>query len=254
MQSNARYLIPNSFTALSMLFGLGSVVCSTSGNFTLAAWMILWGVLLDKLDGSAARLFNASSEFGVQFDSFADFVSFGIAPAALVLYRLKAMPAFRDETNAMLLLLCAGAFVVAVSARLARFNVSEPPGGDKIFYGIPTTLIGAILATYFLTIDIHTTNPIWLKAMAGMLVVGGVLEVSNVRLPKLKSRKNKLVQYFQIANIALVYISAPFMFAPEYMLFLCLIYLVVGTTWAFFNPPESGSSDSAGDQPHSAFS
>ncbi|MFN3200731.1 MAG: CDP-alcohol phosphatidyltransferase family protein [Bradymonadia bacterium] len=239
MQSNAKYLIPNSFTALSMLFGLASVACSTSGNFTLAAWMILWGVLLDKLDGSAARLFNASSEFGVQFDSFADFVSFGIAPAALVVFRLRDMPAFQDPTNEVLLLLAGGAFVVAVSARLARFNVSEPPGGDKIFYGIPTTLIGAIIATYYLTISIHTTDPIWVKVLPGLLVVGGVLEVSNVRLPKLKPRKNKLAHYGQIANIVFVYVAGPLQFLPEYMFFLCLFYLVVGTTWAFFNPPEN---------------
>ena len=242
MQSNARFLIPNGFTALSMLFGLGSVACSTTGNYTLAAWMILWGVLLDKLDGTAARMFNASSEFGVQFDSFADFVSFGIAPAALVLSSVRALPSFQDGLNEILLMVCCSAFVVAVSARLARFNVSEPPDGDKVFYGIPTTLIGATLATYYLTIDLHATNPIWLKIMPAMMVVGGVLEVSNVRLPKLKPRKNKLAHYGQIANIAAMYIAGPLMVLPEYMLFLCLFYMVVGMSWAFFNdnaPPTS---------------
>ena len=68
-----RYLIPNGFTAASMVLGVISAYLSAHDHFTLAAWMITWGVLLDKLDGSAARLFNASSGFGVQFDSFADF-------------------------------------------------------------------------------------------------------------------------------------------------------------------------------------
>ena len=83
MRVHPKYFVPNAFTALSMLFGLASMTMSAAGNFQLAAWMILWGVLLDKLDGTAARLMHASSEFGVQFDSFADFVVFGIAPAGL---------------------------------------------------------------------------------------------------------------------------------------------------------------------------
>jgi CDP-diacylglycerol--serine O-phosphatidyltransferase len=65
--------VPNGFTALSLLLGLGSVVKSAEGDFRLAAWMIPWGVLLDKLDGSAARLLDATSKFGVELDSFADF-------------------------------------------------------------------------------------------------------------------------------------------------------------------------------------
>jgi len=83
-----RYLIPNGFTASSMALGITSAYLSAHDQFTLAAWMITWGVLLDKLDGSAARLFNASSDFGVQFDSFADFVIFGIAPATHSNHRL----------------------------------------------------------------------------------------------------------------------------------------------------------------------
>ena len=78
-----KYLIPNSCTAFSLVLGLASIVNSMHGNLEMAAWMILWGVLLDKLDGTFARLLNASSPFGAQLDSFADFVSFGMAPAAL---------------------------------------------------------------------------------------------------------------------------------------------------------------------------
>ena len=82
---NLRFLVPNACTAFSMLLGLASVYASVNNQFDLAAWMVLWGVLLDKLDGTFARLLKASSGFGAQFDSFADFVSFGIAPAMLLL-------------------------------------------------------------------------------------------------------------------------------------------------------------------------
>ena len=118
-----KYLVPNSCTAFSLVLGLASIVQSTSGNFELAAWMILWGVLLDKLDGTFARLLNASSEFGAQMDSFADFVSFGMAPAALMYWGLSA----NDMVNQVWLSAGCMVFVVATASRLARFNVASHP-------------------------------------------------------------------------------------------------------------------------------
>ena len=77
MKKQSRYIVPNGFTALSMLFGFASIAASAEGSYVIAAWMIVWGVLLDKLDGTAARLLDACSDFGMEFDSFADFVVFG---------------------------------------------------------------------------------------------------------------------------------------------------------------------------------
>lgn len=244
MQIQPKYLAPNGFTALSMLFGLSSIVASATGDYVLASWMILWGVLLDKLDGTAARLFDATSEFGVQFDSFADFVVFGIAPAALVYFHATASGVWGEGAR-WLLLAGVGCFVVATSARLARFNISSPPGGDQIFYGVPTTLCGAALASFFLTCEMHA--PRALDALPIILLVAGAAMVSNLRLPKLKRRKNKVLDYFQMANIAVVYIATPFRVLPEYLLVLCALYLSVGLTWGFFHPPEIDAG--AGPQP-----
>ena len=118
-----RYIVPNSFTALSLVFGLVSIVASSSGNYQLASWLILWGVLLDKLDGASARLLNASSEFGVQFDSFADFVVFGIAPASLIYNRFWLIALdFRATFQLCVFCFCVFLFTpAAVSA--ARFLV-----------------------------------------------------------------------------------------------------------------------------------
>ena len=233
-----KYAVPNGFTALSMLFGLSSVAMSASGNYTLAAWMILWGVLLDKLDGTAARLLDATSEFGMQFDSFADFVVFGIAPAGLFFFRLQTLPAFDDGMGRIGLMAALGCYVVATSGRLARFNISSPPGGDKVFYGIPTTFCGAVLALAYLTWDKYGLDAQLLHAAPVLIVAAGFAMVSNIRLPKLKGRGNKLLHWFQIANIVAVYLLAPFKLMPEYMLFLCVLYLSVGGVWAALNPPE----------------
>lgn len=246
MRVHPKYFVPNGFTALSMLFGLASVATSaaayvdhvagrpSSDQFVLAAWMVCWGVLLDKLDGTSARLMKATSAFGVQFDSFADFVAFGIAPGALVYYRVSAT---HLPYNKVLLLIGVGFFVVATATRLARFNVSDPPGGDKMFYGIPTTLCGAIIAATFLVWSKYELPEAWLKAYPGLLVVAGFAMVSNVKLPKLKPRKNKLFNAFQAANIGAAYILTALMMVPEYLGGLVLLYLVVGVGYFLLFPP-----------------
>ena len=94
-----KYLVPNSLTAFSMLLGLISTYYSTQGHYDLAAWMILWGVLLDKLDGTSARLLNASSKFGAELDSFADFVTF-----------VLLMPPHIADSSAFLLLAYAASY------------------------------------------------------------------------------------------------------------------------------------------------
>jgi CDP-diacylglycerol--serine O-phosphatidyltransferase len=236
-----KYLIPNGFTALSMIFGFTSILSSASGDFHLAAWMITWGVLLDKLDGSAARLFNASSEFGVQFDSFADSVIFGIAPASLFYFWVSADPqAARWGALSVYGLLGASAYLVMTTCRLARFNISEPPGGDRFFYGLPTTLSGAILSTGYLTLEAYAQSkggPLpdlpHLEGSAlscGLVIIltMSALMVSPFLLPKLKPRKSLPVNIFQFANVIAAYILAPMMLFPEYLLSLCLIYVVVG--------------------------
>ena len=224
-----RFLIPNSFTAASLLLGFASILCSARGDFTLAAWMIIWGVLLDKLDGTAARLCNASSDFGVQFDSFADFVIFGSAPAALYYFLMSE----HGNQGIPLSFTASGLYVLLTGTRLARFNISEPPCGDRLFFGLPTTLSGAILAASFLTVDkykllsyeqVGALSPTFLIIMA-------VLMVSNLILPKLKLRENKLLNLFQITNVAACYLVAPFKIYPEYLLAAGLTYFFVGIIW-----------------------
>ncbi len=219
-----------------MLFGLASVLASASGQFEHAAWLILWGVLLDKLDGTAARLLGATSEFGVQFDSFADFVVFGVAPAALCWFVVVDAGYFADSRP--MLMLCVGAYVVATSARLARFNISEPPGGEDVFFGVATTLSGALLAAGFLTWAGHGAHQKLLLGFPPMLLLMSALMLSNLRIPKLKRRKNKLVDAFQLLNIGLVYGLTPFKLFPEYLLLLSVAYIGVGSAWGFRHRPD----------------
>lgn len=242
-----RYFVPNSITAFSMVLGLGSICMSVQGNFRLAAWMILWGVLLDKVDGTAARLLKATSNFGVEFDSFADFVVFGIAPAALLYFNLAKSQS--PPGGHTVLMSAAGLYVVALAVRLARFNITT--GGESIFVGIPGTLMGAILASGYLTLDKYHIGSNLLAYSPAILIAAALLMVSTIRLPKLKVRKNKVLNVFQFANVAAAYILTPLMLFPEYLLGCALLYPSAGIVWCLFHP-ESGEETAKGTAGESA--
>jgi CDP-diacylglycerol---serine O-phosphatidyltransferase len=220
-----------------MLLGLASVYASVNEQFDMAAWMILWGVLLDKLDGTTARLFNASSSFGAQFDSFADFVSFGIAPAMLLLCAFGTQSTAYPFVPQGWMMAAAGVYVVAVAARLARFNIVEPPLGKDYFYGIPTTVMGAVLAAGFLTCsryylldDVAVYTPFMLLGCSfGM--------ISNILLPKLKLHRSLPLNIFLGVNVSFAYVVAPFKLFPEILFLQGMCYTTFGVFWAAIFPP-----------------
>src|SRR5262245_15794239 len=140
-----RYLAPNLITLSSMIFGLVSLWSAHQGpkGAPLAAWLIIYAVLTDRLDGLVARAMKATSELGMQLDSFADFLNFGIAPAYLTLTYLAGredLP-FKDGTAHFLLFAAAGAYMLCAVFRLARYNVlTDDQIPTKMFFGFPTTL------------------------------------------------------------------------------------------------------------------
>jgi len=224
-----RYLVPNAFTALSLVLGLAAVVLSASGDHVLAAWLILWGVLLDKLDGGAARMLGASSEFGAEIDSFADFISFGVGPAALVFFSLTG--GVIDQPGEGAIAGACAVYALAVAIRLARFNVSEPQGSKLIFFGVPTTLCGAILGSGWITVQVYGWADVVGPVFPLVLVVMGALMVSNVRIPKFSMRWSKPVNLFQIVNMGLAYVLVPLQIFPEYLFGLSASYLLIGLVW-----------------------
>jgi CDP-diacylglycerol---serine O-phosphatidyltransferase len=236
-----RYFVPNSFTGLSLLLGLASVTMSAQGDYHLAAWMILWGVLLDKLDGTAARLMKATSKFGVEFDSFADFVVFGIAPAALVYYRLLATGHFVGwQKNG--LMAAAGLYALALAVRLSRFNITT--GDESNFQGLPGTLLGATIASSYLTWEKYVLAPSLILYLPGFLVIAAFLMVSNIRLPKIKLRKSKVFNVFLGVNLVAGYICGPLMLFPEYLLACAVSYTVGGVIFCLLYPEETPAAAS----------
>lgn len=217
-----KYLIPNTFTALSLLLGLASVACSAQGDFALAAWMILWGTLLDKVDGTAARALGATSRFGVEFDSFADFVSFGIAPAALFYFRLGAGSGIPRPV----VVATAGLYAVALAVRLARFNLLL--GDTSVFQGAPGTMMGGWLAAGYLACDKHRLLDTFLPAAPFLLAASAFLMVSTLRLPKLKMGKNKAANALIGLAVVTAYVLAPLRLFPEVLFAVATFFMITG--------------------------
>src|SRR5688572_7400275 len=151
--SKLRYWPPNLATMGAMLCGLLSMVAAFESRFVDAGWLILLATFLDRADGLLARGLKATSNFGVQMDSFADFFDFGVAPAVLMftaLTRTDGLP-FASGGGYVLVLAASAVWVFTATFRLARFNVLTGESPDKtMFNGIPTTLAAGLLINWFI--------------------------------------------------------------------------------------------------------
>jgi CDP-diacylglycerol--serine O-phosphatidyltransferase len=228
-----RYSIPNSFTALSLLLGLGSIVTTQIGDLEFAAWLIIWCGLLDTMDGLAARLLKATSDFGAEFDSMADLVSFGVAPGVLVFNAGLQLGGVEVESGQFwVLLLACGVFVLAGAMRLARFNVGTGTPGKGWFTGVPITAAGGgLLSSMVLVLlyhqDTSSVLPLHLYLPIVMFVLA-ILMISRLRFPKAVVRKSMLINIFQFANIAAIFVCGVLRVFPEYLFSIGVFLLVAG--------------------------
>jgi CDP-diacylglycerol--serine O-phosphatidyltransferase len=228
-----RYSIPNGFTALSLLLGLGSIVTGQLGDLELAAWMIVWCGLLDVLDGMAARLLKATSGFGADFDSMADLVSFGVAPALLVLQAgMQIGGVEKGSGQFWVLLLGTGMFVLAGAMRLARFNLTSGSPSGVWFAGIPITAAGGGLTATAVILLVRydaIAASLPLHAYLPMLMfVLALAMISRLRFPKITKRRSNLVNGFQLANIAATYYCGITRSYPEFLFFMAVFLLISG--------------------------
>src|SRR5262249_3671873 len=147
-----RYLVPNAFTAASLVFGVFAIQAAIDGRIIAAAWWGLYGTLTDRLDGLAAKLLHGQSQFGVQFDSLADLVIFGVVPPPVFSGFFARRPELGGSPpvgRGALVGACV-TFPVAAAARLARFNVAAAQGKSDHYTGTPTTMTAGILGAFFL--------------------------------------------------------------------------------------------------------
>ena len=228
-----RYTIPNSFTSLSLLLGIASIVTSQIGELELAAWIIVWCGLLDVLDGLSARLLKATSDFGAEFDSMADLVSFGVAPAVLMLNTGLQVAEIHIESPQFWVLLAAiGVFTLAGAMRLARFNLFTDQPATGWFAGIPITAAGGGMVSSVVLVLIHHPDvaaslPLHLYLPILMFVLA-LLMISRLRFPKAVKRDKLAVNIFQGTILAIVYYCGITRSYPEVLFGIGIFILISG--------------------------
>ena len=202
--SRGIYLLPSILTTFGMFAGFYSIVASINGDFTLAAISIMVAMMWDTLDGRVARLTNTQSDFGGEYDSLADLVSFGVAPALLV-YEWSLSDLGRVGW------LAAFIFLACAALRLARFNTQVGILDKRYFQGLPSPAAAGVIASM-----------IWLKFWnfeyffgiatlsyyigVGITILCALLMVSNVRYYSFKELDSKKASFRFILVVVLSFI------------------------------------------------
>ncbi|MGM0985171.1 MAG: CDP-diacylglycerol--serine O-phosphatidyltransferase [Pseudomonadota bacterium] len=169
------YLLPNLFTTSALFSGFFSMVAAVNGDFTTASVAIFIAMMLDGLDGRVARLTNTQSDFGAEYDSLSDMLSFGVAPGLVAFIWILQDIGKTGWVVAFLYVACA-------ALRLARFNVQIGSVDKKWFIGLPSPSAAALVAASVWTFHSFDADAFGYKLLM-LFVVGaaGVLMVSNIR-------------------------------------------------------------------------
>lgn len=219
------YLIPNSFTLLSLLAGFYAITISSQGQFMTACIAIFISALLDGMDGRAARMLNAQSAFGEQLDSLADCVAFGLTPAVLI-YHYALEPLGRIG------IACAFIYASCAVLRLARFNVQIGVVDKKYFIGVASPLAAILIATFVMvTMDypaLLPRNEITLQSISAVwAVVVGLLMVSNLKYYSFKEFDKKRVPF--VALVLFIFVLSIVLYdIPAGLLAISVIYALSG--------------------------
>ncbi len=189
---NPKKILPNLFTTANLLCGFFSIVYSTKQEFIIASWFIVASTLADALDGVVARLTNTSSKFGVELDSLADLVSFGVAPALLV-YQIQL---FFLETWGVLI---SSLLLIGGALRLARFNTQLVGFDKEYFAGLPIPSSAITVASFIILYSQNGIIPSpYHQLTIPLVIILSLLMVSRIKydtLPKFNAEGIKRKPY-----------------------------------------------------------
>ena len=219
------YLLPNLLTTAALFAGFFSIISSIEGNFIFAGAAVFVAQMFDGLDGRVARLTKAESNFGAQYDSLCDVISFGLAPSICIfLWGLSSL----GQAGWVFSFL----FVAAAALRLARFNANIGTE-DKFFKGLPSPVAAAVIAYYVWTMSslgLEGDSLNYLLTVISAILTGlvSILMVINVPYYSFKEIDMKRrVPFFSILMV--VFIFALISLDPPLVLLSCaLLYLISG--------------------------
>jgi CDP-diacylglycerol--serine O-phosphatidyltransferase len=226
------YLLPNLFTTGGLFGGFFAIIAASQGRFEAACVAIFVAGILDGVDGRVARLTNTQSEFGVQYDSLADLVSFGMAPA-LVMYHWSLVAMKVDgPTMGKLGWLAAFLYAACAALRLARFNSQVGQVDKRWFIGLASPAAAGLMASFVWTMhELGYNGPELRHVALGVTIVAGLLMVSRIRYNSFKGSgsgpRADRVPFFALL-IVLVVLIALTIDAPKTLLAAGVLYALSG--------------------------
>ena len=249
------FVLPSSITMASVFCGFSSVVMSINAAgatperyFLWAAGLLVLAGVFDGLDGRVARATNTATEFGVQLDSLADVVSFGMAPAILA-YRYGFFQLGIQDSH----LRAAGwaacfVFIACGALRLARFNVQVGSVDSRYFMGLPIPAGAACVASVIIwhpTPPTTTAHAYW---FAAELFLVGLLMVSTIRFPSFKKRTTNPRTAMVTSFMIVVLFALMILFQQTFLVGVCATYVALALAmnlawrvgWRGVEPPHEG--------------
>ncbi|MGW8311677.1 MAG: CDP-diacylglycerol--serine O-phosphatidyltransferase [Desulfuromonadales bacterium] len=216
------YLLPNLVTTGSLFAGFYGIVATMNGKYDLAAWFIMISAVFDALDGKVARLTGTTSRFGVEYDSLADLVAFGVAPG-LLMYSWALKPFGKFGWLAAFL------YVVCGALRLARFNVQVNTVESRRFVGLPIPSAAAMVASCVLLFyHLGGSGTIKKVSVVVLIYILAYLMVSNHSYNSFKDPELVKRQPFSFLVLAIILIIV-IVAQPEIMLFsIASVYAISG--------------------------
>ncbi len=207
------YLLPNLFTTASLFSAFYSIIASLKGQYDIAVIAIFVGMVWDALDGRIARMTNTQTDFGAEYDSLSDMVTFGVAPSVLLYsWALESLGKFGW--------LAAFIYTASVALRLARFNTQLETADKRYFQGLACPAAAAVLASFvWICHTGHGANILTGWIAVGFLLLVAALQVSNIRYYSFKKIDLKgKVPFIQVLLIVLLFVTIAA--APSVMLFV----------------------------------
>lgn len=183
----AIYLLPNLFTTGGLFAGFYAIIAASQGDFERACVAIFIAAVLDGIDGRVARMTNTQSEFGVQYDSLADLVSFGMAPALVMYHWALSSMKLDGVVFGKVGWLVAFLYAACAALRLARFNSQVAQVDKRWFIGLASPAAAGLMASFVWTChDLGFSGTELRYVAASVAVVAGLLMVSRVRYTSFK--------------------------------------------------------------------
>ncbi|MCW4454271.1 CDP-diacylglycerol--serine O-phosphatidyltransferase [Flavobacterium sp. MXW15] len=234
-RSRSIYLLPNLFTTGGLFAGFYAIIAAANGQFVYASIAVFVAAVMDGLDGRVARLTGTSSEFGVQYDSLADLVSFGMAPA-LVMYHWS-LASLKFDGNVLGRLGWAAAFLYAACAalRLARFNTQVGVVDKRWFVGLASPAAAGLMMSFvwaFADGNLGWNGEELRYVALGVTIVAALLMVSRIRFWSFKGGgergpRSDRVPFLVLALVPVV-IAIMVIDLPRVLLAIGVIYALSG--------------------------